>query len=460
LQQLVEHGRTVALPPPIPLESLQKQLELSIKSPPVALVARRALLTLALTLVPIIGWATMTKSERAVLAPGQLVPEGRRKTVNLAEPGILRKLLVQEGSVVQAGQPILQFDVTQAEATAAQARANYWSGRARTARLRAEQAEQRVLTFPEDLVAAAKAAPAIQVFLTAEQGLFAARWGAYDGQVGVQERAITQLQEQVAGAQAQREGATRQVQSIREQIIGYNRLLSQGYASRFTVLNLQQQEANFVATIGQATAQEAQLREGIIQAQRQLEGIRLARLSDIANDLQTTEATIASAEQQLRAAQDILDRREVLAPEAGKITNIQAFTPGSSIQAGQPILDLVPVEDRIVIEGRVMPTDIEQVEVGQRVNIRLTSYRMRRVPLVHGTLITVGADVQNPPPGQAGEPYFLVRVAFAPDAFKQFPEVVPIAGMPAELFILGEKRTPLAYLWGPVSSAVRRSFRD
>ncbi len=446
------------LPPALPQESLQRQLERAVQSPPVDRLVRRSLLTLAITLLPIAGWATMTVAERAVLSQGQLVPEGRRKTVNLLEPGILRRLMVQEGSVVQAGQPLLQLDVTQAESQAGQAKAAYWSGRARVARLRAEQAEQRQLAFPLDLEAAAAADRAIPVFLRAEQALFAARWAAFDGQVGVQERAITQLQEQVAGAQAQRDGAGRQLMAVREQISGYSRLLTQGYASRFTVLNLQQQEAGFVATIGQANAQEAQLREGIIQAQRQLEGLRLARLSDIANDLQTTEATTAAALQQLRAAEDVLARREVLSPEAGKVTNIQAFTPGATIQTGQPILDLVPLSDRLVVEGRVQPTDIEQVSVGQRANIRLTSYRARNVPMLEGQVIVVGADVQVPPNG--GDPFYLVRAEFSPGKLDEVPDLAPVAGMPAELYILGERRTPLAYLWGPLSAAARRALRD
>jgi HlyD family secretion protein len=274
----------------------------------------------------------------------------------------------------------------------------------------------------------------------------------------VQERAITQLRAQVAGARAQREGATRQVQAVREQIAGYNRLLTEGFASRFLVLNLQQQEAGFVATIGQAEAQEAQLREGIIQAQRQLEGIRLQRLADIATDIQATEATMATAWHQLRAAQDVLDRREVLAPEDGRVTNVQAFTPGASIQPGQPILDLVPLRDRLVIEGKVEQDGNERVTVGQRVNIRLTPYKMRSVPMVHGHVTTVGADAVTPTDGST--PYFLVRIELDPHTLDQVPEVQPVAGMPADLYILGTPRTPISMVLTPIRSFIRTSFLD
>ncbi|WP_052389388.1 HlyD family type I secretion periplasmic adaptor subunit [Belnapia moabensis] len=434
--------------------ALRRLIEASVPSPPVSAVMRTALLVLGLTLVPFIGWATMTRMDQAVLAQGQLVPDGRRKTVNLLEPGILREMLVQEGSVVQAGQALLRLDLAQSEATAMQARAAYWGGRARAARLAAEQADQRRFAFPQEVEARAEAEPAIAVFLEAEQALFAARWAAFDGQSAVQERAIAQLREQIAGARAQRDGAARQVAAIREQIAGYNRLLTQGYASRFLVLNLQQQEAGFVAMIGQAESREAQLREGIAQAERQLAGIRLQRLSGIATDIQAAEADIAAARQQLRIAEDVLTRREVLAPEAGRVTNIRAFTPGASIASGEPVLDLVPVEDRLVAEMRILPTDIDQVAVGQRARLRLTALRQANPPMLPGQVITVSPDMQADAVGRA---YYLVRVALDPGALDLVPQRSLVAGMSAEAFLVGESRTPLGYFWEPVRGSARRT---
>jgi HlyD family secretion protein len=442
------------LPPPL---SIEAQLEAQVQSPPVARVARTALLTLALSVVPFFGWATLTKMEQAVLATGQLIPEGRRKTVNLLEPGILRRLLVREGALVEEGQPLLQLDVTQAEAAADQARAQYWGGRSRIARLRAEQAENRTLEFPEELQRAAAANPAVLNFIESEMSLFRARWGAFDGQVAVQQRAITQLQEQISGVRGQRTAAEAQVRSTREQLAGLSRLLTQGFASRFTVLELQRTEASFVSAIATAMSQEAQLREQVTQAENQLATLRLTRLSEIATDLQMTETNTASAAGALRAAQDVLVRREVLAPESGKVTNIQAFTPGATIASGQPILDLVPARDRFIVEAQVMPIDIEQVQVGQRVNVRLSSYRSRELPMFPGHVIHVAADAQQT---QAGVSYFMLRAELDQSVLDLYPGTRLGAGMPAEVYVLGEERTPLSYLLSPIRNAARRAFRD
>ncbi len=453
-------GRALILPGSVPTASemnLEERLEASIKSPPVGRVARTSLLVLLLTLVPFFGWATMTTMERAVIAPGMLIPEGRRKTVNLLEPGILRRLLVREGQVVDAGQPLLQLDVTQAESQADQARAQFWAGRAKIARLRAEQAESRTLTFPDDVMRAAAGDPAIRVFLEAEQALFEARWQSFDGAIAVQERNIAQFQEQITGVRAQRQASEAQLRSAREQLAGMRTLQQQGLVSLFRLQEMQRLESSYVGTIGQLTAQESQLREQVQGAEKQLAGVRLTRLQEIATELQATEAMVATATQQMRATEDVLARREVLSPEAGKVVNIQAFTPGSTISSGPPILDLVPVRDRFVVEMQVLPTDIEQVLIGQRVNLRLTSYRMRQVPLITGQVIHVAADITTPPSGSG---YFIARAELDLEMLSHLPDVTLQAGMPAEVYVLGEKRTPLDYLWAPIRNAARRAFRD
>ena len=161
--------------------------------------------------------------------------------------------------------------------------------------------------------------------------------------------------------------------------------------------------------------------------------------------------------QRLHGARDLLRKREVTAPEAGVVTDIKYFTAGSSIVAGQPILDLVPVGDRLVIEGAVSPIDIENVKVGQQVNLRLTAYKAQKVPVLTGRLIYVGADRQLNPDH---EPIFLVRAELDDDALSGLSSVTLAPGMTAELLIVGGERYALDFLLSPIRDSLRRGLRE
>ena len=437
--------------------ALESELEAQHPLPSVRRIFAIAALTLVIGMGGFAFWGFATPIDRAVVAQGALVAEGRRKSVTLLEPGILRELVVQEGSRVQAGQVLLRLDVTQAQATADQARATYWGGLSRIARLRAEQRDERSLTMPPEVLDAAAASPAITALMDSESQLFRARWEAYDGAIAVQQRQIAQLQEQIRSYPDQRRAAQTQLAAVRARLSGLNELLRSGAASRFRILELQETEARLVGEIASLNNQEAAARQAITQAELQMVTIRLNRHQEVANEMQLAQGTMAQSQQALRAALDVLQRREVTAPEEGIVTDIRRFTPGSSIAAGDPILDLVPKDDRLVAEVRVTPTDIEQVMVGQRANIRLTAYRQRSTPLIPGEVIYVSADRQTDPQGNA---FYLARVALDPEALQATGGLTLTAGMPTEAFLLGERRMAAAYLIAPIRDSMRRALRD
>lgn len=433
--------------------------EAELGAPSLRGIALASLLTLVVGLGGLFTWAAMTPLERAVIGTGTLVAEGRRKTVNLMEPGLLRELVVREGDRVGAGQVLLRLDVTQAEAVASQARSAFHGGLARLARLVAEQAGDRRLEIPEAALAAGRASPTIASFIEAERRLFAARWAAYDGAVAAQRRRVAQASEQIGGLVAQRVAAGTRLRALREELAGVNQLLAAGFATRTRALELRRLEAEALGALGQFTAQEAQASEQMAQAELDARNLTLTREAEIARDLQETQAAVADAGDRMRAAQDLLARREVLAPEAGIVTDLRFFTAGSSIAAGQPVLDLVPLDTAILVEARIAPLDIEQVQAGQRVNIRLSAYRQREVPMLGGHLTYVSADRQT---DSQGASFFLVRAALdSPGAAPGGAAIPPLAaGMPAEVFVLGERRTVLDYLLRPLSDSLRRAGRD
>jgi len=436
-----------------PAEALEAEMEAVLPAPSLRRVALAAVLAMVLGAGGLVGWAAATSLERAVMATGALVAEGKRKTVTLLEPGLLHALVVREGEQVAAGQVLVQLDITQAEAAAKQMRALYWGLAARAARLRAEQAERRDWLLPQGAAAAA-ADPAIGAVLEAERRLFGARWAAFDGSIELQRTRIAQLQEQRGGLVAQRTAAVTQLHTIRQELADVNQLLTRGLATRPRQLALLRSEAELLGNLGQLQAQEAQTREQSAQAQAEMANLSLNRQQDIARELQDAQTQLADAEQRLRSATDILTRREVTAPEAGTVTDIRFFTPGSSIGAGVPLLDLVPAGDRLIVEARVAPIDVEQVRVGQPARLRLAAYRSHELPLLDGQVTYVSADRQT---DEQGSTYYLARVEMVPHGVEG---VTLAAGMPVDAYLLGERRSALDYILRPLRDSLRRSLRD
>lgn len=439
-------------------DALEAAFDAALPPPRLGRLLVAALLVLVLGVGGIVGWAAVTPIERAVIGQGALVAEGRRKTVMLLEAGILRSLVVQEGQRVAEGQPLLRLDTTQADAAAAQARAVFWAQSVRAARLLAERQDSREMQLPEGAGDAGRADPSIASLIEAETRLFAARWEAYEGAIGVNRTRIAQLQEQVTAYAAQKDATAVRLRATREELAGVSQLLARGYATRTRQWELQRAEAELLGNLGQYQAQEAQARETIAQAELEMANTRLNRQQEVARDLQEAQALRADAEQRLRGAEDVLARRVVTAPEAGVVTEIRFFTPGSSIGAGQPVLDLVPQDDRLVAEVRLALNDVENVRVGQRARLRLIAFRTREVPMVDTDVIYVSADRQVDPQGNA---YFLARLAIPPEVAATLPAGSALApGMPVEAFVLGERRTALDYVLRPLADGLRRSLRD
>ena len=422
---------------------------------------RRIALWSALVIVVGLGgltaWAALTRIESAVPATGTVVSGGKRKTVSLLDSGILRSLAVREGEKVAAGQLLLQVDDTQARSARAQAFVLYWSAVTRAERLAAEASDRRELPTSARLAAAAAANADIAAAVDAEAYQFRIRWGALDAAVRVQERKIAQNQAQITALRAQIAANGTRLGLVQEELKGIDYLMQRGLSTKPRQLELRRTEADLRGQIGALAAQLVQTQQAIAQVELEIIGAAESRRSDISRERSETQAAQADAEQRLAAAEDLLQKREVRAPEAGTVTDIRFFTPGSSIVAGQPVLDLVPDSTALLIEASVAPHEVEYLAVGQRVNVRLTSYKAHRVPVVTGRLTYVGADRQV---DAGGQPFFLVRAALDPDALRGKDGVVLLPGMPADVLIVNGARSALDFLLSPITDSIRHAMSE
>lgn len=435
-------------------------IDLAEESLPQASLRRVALLSVLITVLGLGGvlvWASLASVDSAVPASGVVVASGKRKTITLLEGGILHKLLVHEGDQVQAGQVLLQLDDVQVRAARDQAKVQYWSAMAKMTRLAAEAADQRTLEFPAQLRDVAATDPAVDAGMTAEMRQFEVRWNAFDSSVRVQDRKVAQQQAQIASIRAQSASVQTRLSFTDEELTGVNFLMSRGLSTKSHQLDLLRTQADMRGQIGQLNAQHVQAMQTIGQIQYEIINTAESRRADISRERAETQSALSDADQRLRAAADQLNKREIISPEAGTITDLKFYTVGSSISAGQPIMDLVPSSQHLLIEGNVSPNEVEHLRVGQAVNVRLTAYKAHRVPVITAHLTYVGADRQM---DNNNQPFFQIRAELEPDALSDKPGVVLLPGMPADVIVINGRRSVLSFLVSPIADSLFHAMRE
>jgi len=190
----------------------------------------------------------------------------------------------------------------------------------------------------------------------------------------------------------------------------------------------------------------------------EIANLESTRKREIADELQQVLASDAASPSKLRAAEDVRRRLELRAPQAGRVVDLQIFTPGGVIEPGKPILDIVPLDDDLIVEARVKPSDIDVVRAGLPAEVRLLAYKQRKVPPVKGDVITVSAGELIDE--RTGDTYFTARIRLDLGSLPPDEEVELYPGMPAEVLIATGTRRAISYFIAPVTESWHRAFRE
>jgi len=403
------------------------------------------------------AWAALAPLSSAAVAPGVIVADSHRKTVQHLEGGIVAEILVRDGDRVTAGQPLMRLDDLETRSTVALLEGQLWSLLAQEARLSAERDGLPAIVLPARL-AAKLGDPAVAEIAAGQERIFASRRASLDGRAEVTRQRIAQLEAQIAGLEAQRTAGQRQLSLIREESAAVAEMVAKGLERKPRLLALMRQTADLEGLQGDLANRIAQAREGIAQAELEILGLRADRQSEVAAELREVQTRRAEAEEKLAAAQVRQGRRDVTAPEAGTVLNLRAFAPGAVVAPGAALLDLVPQDDRLVVEARVSPTDIDVVHAGLPAKVVLSAFKSRTTPQLDGTVLRVSADALTDE--RTGQTYYSARVAVDAAQLGALKEVRLQPGMPAETLIVTGERTLLTYLMQPVEDSFRKAFRE
>lgn len=400
------------------------------------------------------GWLVLAPLDSAAVAHGSVVVDSHRKTVQHLEGGIVRRLHVKDGDPVTAGQVLIELEGSQAQAALGQARNQYWTARARVARLEAEQHGADSLAWPEDLAMN----PTLGRILDAQADLFRTRRDSRRALLAVREKRIGQMMQEVIGLEAQRQASRETLALNADELVSVEKMVQQGYERKPRLLQLQRTSAELKGAIGEATAKIARAEQEMSQAELEVITLRNQQAQEIATELDEARTQLSDLADRLKAAEDIIARTHIRAPQDGRVVDLKVFTVGGVVTPGMPLLDIVPQNDPLLIEAQVRPGDIDVVHPGLPASIRLTAYSQRRTPPVEGTVVHVSADKLVDP--RTGEPYFTARIKPSAEALAALDEVALTPGMPAEVYITTGTRRAIDYLISPFTDSMRRAFRE
>jgi membrane fusion protein, type I secretion system len=422
---------------------------------------------LSLGMLAFIAWAVFAPLDGAVVASGSFVATGQNKQVQHLEGGIIRDLLIGEGDLVEAGQTAVRLDETPAKAKLRRLVLRKYRLIAMQARLEAQMQSKDDFEMPAALAKQIDD-PEVQTIFDRQKAELQARRAKRMDEEEVLRKEILGLQESIQGYLSQVGSVERRTTLFGEELRDKKSLLERQLTRKTDVIALERAQASLDGDRGELMARIADSKERIARAEQQVAQLRSAAMQKSIEELRETESELDDIQEQARAQQDVLERVDVRAPVRGIVVKLFHHARGAVVAPGSIILELLPVNDELIIESRVNPSDISHVKEGQDALVRLTALNQRITPVIAGKVIYVSADAvaEQEPQRQAdsmttGRHSFIVRVRLDErDAHSKIENFRPTPGMPADVYIKTGQRTFFEYMLRPVLDSFSRAFRE
>ena len=410
---------------------------------------------ITLTFVVLGGWSAFARLDSAITAQGVVSAETNRKTVQHLEGGIVREILVREGQHVEAGQVLFRLDLTQPKAGYELQRNQLDSAIAQEARLVAERDGAEKITFPAELLDR-KDDSNVKQAISDQEAQFQERGGSLKGQTQILESKIEQYNSEIEGLKQERNGTANQLKFVNEELVDVHYLFERQLTQKSRLMALEREKSRLEGLIGRSTADESKAQNGIGEALLQIRQLRQKFQEDVANSMLETRQKINDLREKTRVAKDVLSRVDVVSPTSGVAQNLRVFTTGGVVKPGEPMVDVVPEHDELIIQAHVQTQDTENLQPGMPAEIRFSSFHTRILPIIMGHVESVSRDRLTDE--QTKQPYFLAQVV-ADDIPPTVKERLS-AGMPADIIFPTGERTVLDYLVRPLKDRMRGVMRE
>ncbi|MBY5454931.1 HlyD family type I secretion periplasmic adaptor subunit [Rhizobium leguminosarum] len=403
------------------------------------------------------GWAATTELSSAVIGEGVIVVDGDVKKVQHLTGGIVSELLVAENDHVTAGQVLIRLDGTTTRANLSIVESTLAQLYARRARLKAERIGAESFEVEENISDLTSSTSA-EKLLDGEQKLFDSRRTALIGMKSQLASRKDQLGEQVKGLVVQINATNDALGLIEQELEGIDTLYKKGLVTLQRLNTLKRARADLQGNSGQEIAAKAEAEGKAIEIDRQSIQLDEDRRSEIAKDLTDVEAQIAEYEERRGTALDQLHRLDITAPLTGRVHELSVHTVNGVIDPGQTLMLVVPENNELTVEAKVATRDIDQVHVGQSVDVRFSAFDQRTTPDVSGEITSIAPDIVKDE--RTGISYYPLRVKPKAESIARMKTIKLYPGMPAEVFIKIGDRTVISYLTKPLTDQMQHVFRQ
>jgi len=410
--------------------------------------ARLLVNSLGVVLVLAILWAGLSEIDEITKGEGKVIPSKQLQVMQSLDGGVVSEILVQEGQVVEPGQVLVNIDTTRFDSSVKENRVQYLALLARAARVRALAEGVPFVPPPE---AVAEAPKTVEEELRAYQ----ASTSTLNAQLSIAQQQLAQRQQELVEMRAKREQASR-AYDLTAKELGYTKpLLKDGAVSEVELLRLERETGRFLGEREMASAQISKTQSAIAEASRKVQEITLNFQSEARKELSETLAKLNVSSAGGVGLADKVDKSSLRSPVKGTVKRLLVNTVGGVVQPGRDIIEIVPLEENLLLEAKVLPKDIAFLRPGDRALVKFTAYDFSIYGGLDAKLEFIGADSVT---DERGNTFYTVRVRTEKSKLGEGLPIIP--GMVAEVDIITGQKSILSYLLKPVLKAKQAAFTE
>ncbi|MBL8883019.1 MAG: HlyD family type I secretion periplasmic adaptor subunit [Hyphomicrobium sp.] len=415
----------------------------------------RGLDALLMSLVALVGvfflWAGFARIEEVTTGSGRIVPASKLQVVQNLEGGIVREVFVREGATVAAGDTLLRIDPTQAGSSLGEIQEKLDGLTALSARLEAEMNDTAPV-FSSDI--ASRRSHLVEL----EQAHYRTRQNELQSAISVLRTQVQQRSQEILEVKDRIETMKRALVLAQEQLELMRPLVASKAASRAEILAIEGRVNDTAGSLSSAELSLPRLEAAYKEAQDRIAEKLSAFRSDASQQLSSARLEAAVLAEQAKGTQDKLSRTTVKAPVSGIVKTVHITTPGQVVQPGQSLIEIVPMNDTLLVETRIKPSDIAFLHPGQRALVKLSAYDFSLYGGLEGEVEQIGADSIT---DDKGETYYLILVRTANRTLEHNGEKLQIIpGMVADVDVRTGEKTVLGYLMKPLTRMRHTALRE